>query len=300
MLLQAPPLESQEDTLLYYERSSRAQAQIATVRRYLDEISHELEHSAFKRRTFVQLFAEPGMYRNRATQEWFVGAALHALTLTGFNYYFYTSLNHQVLEALERRYRDYFARPDRQAFFLGGNCNDLSRGIISETEFYILTQRGTRPLNSSSTNGSARTALPVPATLTFCLYQNGVHLNWETVVMISRLPYVNLILYYPKDALNRQMPQANAQRGETDVDAFFGGKAWRDLYHRGIGQSRHDHLIPYYCERLQSLGFQEIVTERELNGLPDLTEGEPSDYFLIFAHKQPKGEAFWTKVGSAT
>jgi hypothetical protein len=297
MLIQSLPHAPPDESLLYYELGSRAQAQIALVRRYLDTVSRELEQSAFKRRIFVQLFAEPGLYRNRSTQEWFVGAAVHAFSLTGFNRYIYTSLNHQVLASLEKRYQTYFARPDTHASFMGGNCNDLARGIVSETEYYILTRRGTRPLNGQGMYGAAHTALPVPAALTFCLYQSDVHLSWDTVAAISRLPYVNLILYYPLDALNRQMPQANVQRGETSVDGFFGGKAWRDVYQRTIGQSRHDQLIPYYCQRLAALGFGEIVTEQTLHRLPAVSENEQPDYFLIFAHKQPKGAAFWEAVG---
>lgn len=298
MLMKVPMSDLSDDELIYFEGGARAQEQIALARRYLDAVNRDMSASTFARRAFVQLFAEPGLYRNRATQEWFIGAGLHAFTLMGFNHYIYTSLNHQVLGALEQRYQRYFARPHTQAHFMGGNCNDLARGIISETEFYILTRRGTRPLGGGGSFGAAQTALPVPAALTFCLYQSDVHLLWETVVAISRLPYVNLMVYYPIDALNRQMPQAQSQRGESDVDGFFGGKAWRDLYRRGLGQSRHEQLIPYYCERLKSLGFGEVVTELDFRLLPSIQDPETPNYFLIFAHKQPKGEAFWESVAA--
>jgi len=280
-----------DDGLIYHERGHRAQTQMAVVRRYLDAVNQEMSDSAFSRRTFVQLFAEPGLYRNRDSQEWYAGAALHALSLPGFNHYIYSTLNQQVLATLERRYQTFFSRPDADVYFMGANCNDLAGGIVSESEFYISARRP-----KSTPNSSTRILHPVPVALTFSLCQSDVYLRWETVAAISRLPYVNLILYYPVDALNRQMPQAQMEQGETRVDAFFGGKAWRDLYRRGAGQSRHEQLIAYYRERLRALGFGEIVTENDLALAPLDVESDSLGDFLMFAAKQPKGAEFWDAV----
>lgn len=283
-MLVPSPHELYDDGLIYQEHGSRAQSQTAFVRHYLDAVSQEMDNAPICRRSFVQLFAEAGLYRNRDTQEWFVGAALHALNLTGFNHYIYTSLNQQVLATLEQRHQTFFPRSDAEVHFMGGNCNDLARGIVSESEFQMLSRR--------SRNGT-----PAPSVaLTFCLCQNDVYLLWETLVAISRLPYVNLILYYPMEALNRQMAQAYDQRGETAVDAFFGGKAWRDLYRRGYGQNRHELLIPYYCDRLRALGFSEVVTEQDLHLMADVPDHEAPTHCLLFAHKQPKSLDFWDAV----
>lgn len=288
-MLVPSPDELYDDGLIYHEHGSRTQSQTAFVRQYLDAVSQEMDNAPIYRRSFVQLFAEAGLYRNRDTQEWFVGAALHALNLTGFNHYIYTSLNQQVLATLEQRHQAFFPRPDADVHFMGGNCNDLARGIVCESEFQIASRRAHRPAHPHA-------PAPLPVALTFCLCQNDVYLLWETLVSIGRLPYVNLILYYPMEALNRQMAQAYDQRGETAVDAFFGGKAWRDLYRRGYGQNRHDLLIPYYCDRLRALGFGEVVTERDLHLMSDMPDYEAPTYFLLFAHKQPKSQDFWNTV----
>ncbi len=282
-MLIPPDAEQYDDGLLYQERGPHAHAQTMMVHHYLDAVSHELARMPARRRTFVQLFAEAGMYRHRETREWFVGAALHALSLPGFNQYIYTTLNPQVLTALEHRYHTFF--PDRNAdvHFMGGNCNDLARGIVSETEFYLSSRRATAPLN-------------LPPALTVCLCQNDIYLRWETLEALSRLPDVNLILYYPVDALNRQMPLTFDQPGTTAVDTFFGESRWRDVYRRGVGHNRHDLLIPYYCKRLQELGFSEVVPEWDLHPSPTAEQGESGGHCLIFAHKQPKTAAFWQAV----
>jgi hypothetical protein len=284
------------DGLLYYERGSYGQTQVALVRRYLSALNESLQHSIFTRRSFIELFTDPGLYRNLYTYEWFVGAALHALTLEGFNHYVYASISRQLLGGLSTRYERYIQRPALPVYFIAGDCNDLARGIISETEYYAHTQGGTLVNPQSTPHSIAREVASAPVSLTFCLYQSEVLLTWDTVTAISQLPYVNLILYYPIDPLNRIMPTASVEASENTVDAFFGGKAWRDLYHRGIGTARHEQLIPYYCERLSSLGFSEIVTERSLNTLsPGTAHGTPS-YYIIFAHKQPKTADFWQRV----
>lgn len=276
------PIELSDDGLLSYERGPRAQRQIEIVRAYLSTLSEDLLQQGATRRMFVQLFSEPGLYRNRVTLEWFRGAALHALSLLGFNYYVYSSLNAQVLATLRRRYDTYFARPDREAYFLGGNCNDLARGVVAETELFRMTSRRPNPVNT-----------------TFCAYQGDVQIRWETVVAISRLPQVNLIFYYPMDALNRQMSIAYGQRAETVVDAFFGSKAWRDLYARSFGRARHDLLFPYFRERIMQLGFVETVSDLDLNLLSPATEEDPDLYRLLFVHKQPKDATFWTRLKQA-
>ena len=276
------PVELTDDGLLNYERGPRAQRQIAIVRAYLSTLSEDLIKEGAARRMFVQLFSEPGLYRNRVTLEWFRGAALHALTLSGFNYYVYSSLNSQILATLRRRYDTYFARSNGEAYFLGGNCNDLARGIVSEIELFRLTSKHPHPVDA-----------------TFCIYQGDVQVRWETLVAISRLPQVNLIFYYPLDALNRQMPIAYGQRAETVVDAFFGSKAWRDLYARSFGRVRHDLLFPYFCERLAQLGFTEAISDSNLNLMEPPGEEEPDFYRLLFLHKQPKEKSFWTRLQQA-
>ncbi len=275
-------VELSDDGLLFSEQSPRAQLQNAILRAYLGSLSEELNHSPAERRMFVQLFAEPGLYRNRVTQEWVTGASIHALSCTGFNYYLYSSLNAQILSSLRRRYEMYFTRPHCEAYFLGGDCNDLARGVVAETELFTLTSQH-----------------PTPADATFCTYQCELQLHWATIATISRLPYVNLILYYPLDALNRQMPDAYRQRAETVVDAFFGGKAWRELYAQGYGRARQDLLFPYFCDRLAQLGFAEIVSDNDLNLLTPPTEDDPDLYRLLFVHKQTKGDAFWEQVRRA-
>jgi hypothetical protein len=295
-MLIAPPSEVYDDGLIYNEYDSHTQHQMEVVRRYLDVLNEEMRGSTYSRRTFVQLFAEPGLYRNRETQEWFTGAALHALSLTGFNRYFYSSLNQQVLATLEQRAQTLFPRPDAEVHFMGGNCNDLARGIIGETEFYM-SALCPKPVHKEGfALVTPRILHPVPAALTFCIYQSDVHLRWETVSAISRLPYVNMVLYYPLDALNRQMAQAQGQRGETDVDGFFGGKAWRDLYRRGMGQQHHEQLLSYYCERLKALGFGEVRTELDSSIRAATLGSDASGHLLIFAHKQPKSAEFWQSV----
>lgn len=286
--------ELYDDGLMFYEYGPRTQARITLVQRYLDVVNTEMQNSAFTRRMFVQLFAEPGVCRNRETQEWFTGTALHALTLHGFNRYLYLSLNQQVLSALEQRYQSKPRREDAEVFFMGGNCNDLARGVVSETEFYISARRPKARTDTLSLG--ARILHPVPAAITCCISPSDTLLRWETVAALSRLPYVNLIIHYPITALMQQMGEAHPQRSETDVDGFFGGKPWRDFYRRGMGQQRHTQLISYFCERLRSLGFTEVVTEDDLRLFPTPGDTQSSNYFLIFAHKQPKGETFWETV----
>ena len=74
---------------------------------------------------------------------------------------------------------------------------------------------------------------------------------------------------------------------------------WREIYEAWRGKSGlHRQLIDYYRERLQGLGYEEVLRGDETGYEPlmrSARRGAPL-YRLLFASKHPLGHDFWHKV----
>jgi three-Cys-motif partner protein len=123
----------------------------------------------------------------------------------------------------------------------------------------------------------------------------GLELEWSTVKTLAELR-TDLIIHYSQMGLQRYMPVALNEPGETIVDRFFGTRRWREVYERGKPW-RYGELIDLYKHNLTELGYIDVRTEDEVCRVPMMrnTKNAPL-YCLVFASKSDLGERFWREV----
>ena len=86
---------------------------------------------------------------------------------------------------------------------------------------------------------------------------------------------------------------------QTKIDLFFGGTEWRRIYEewrpkRGL----HRRLIDHYKEKLQELGYKEVLRGDETGFEPLMRNVKRRTplYRLLFASKHPLGDKLWEAI----
>jgi len=229
-------------------------------------------------RYYVDLLAGPGKNIIRESGTILLGSPLLALTTTyPFTGYFFADLSDENTKALQQRCA---ASPHSQRVDIRtGDCNDL----VNDTVAHI-KQDDWHSLNLAFLD---------PA---------GMELRWETVAKLATVRRMDLIINYPQGGLNRYMRQAFETEGQTSVDEFFGDRAWRRIYqdwqNSGAPLGPHRQLIDFYKERLQELGYTEVLRDDQVGDEPLIRNARRRAplYRLLFASKHSLGHDFWHKV----
>ncbi len=206
------------------------------LRRYVDFFETSMRQK-WPVRYYIDLLAGPGKNHVRETGEILLGSPLLALTAKHpFTGYFFVNFDDENTQALHERCRA-SALSDRVRV-LTGDCNVEIDNILAQM----------KPDSDRSLN------------LAF-LNSEGLELRWDTVAKLSSLRRIDLIINYPQGGLNRVMPQAIQEEGDTLVNGFFDGRDWRAVYQEWLvsrGLDLHWRLLDLYKSKLQATGYREV------------------------------------------
>ncbi len=278
-------LQPQDDGLPMRPSGAWVAEKLDYLERYINIFETSMRSKPWRKRHYIDLFAGPGKCFVSETGDVYLGSPLLSLTTPHpFTDYFFVDLNPDNIATLKRRC-DVSSTCDHIQYFVG-DSNIVVREIV---DHILAVDRLRIPGKWSSLN------------LTF-LDPEGLELRWETVATLAQPYRMDLIIHYPQGGLNRYMGQASKAEEQTAVDLFFGGIEWRKLYeewqnkrtHFGI----HRLLMDHYKEKLQELGYKEVLRDDEVGDEPLIRNAKKKAplYRLLFASKHPLGHDFWRKI----
>jgi len=228
-------------------------------------------------RNYIDLLAGPGKNVVEETGEVMLGSPLLALTTKyPFTGYYFVENDNDNAEALRKRCSS--SNLNDRVRIMSNDCNQIVSTIINEL----------KPNEHKSLN------------LAF-LDPEGLELHWATVSQLAYVRRMDLIINYPQGGLNRFMPVAIEQDGESSVDNFFGSNDWRQIYSEwqvSRAAGLHRHLIDLYMGKLQGLGYSDVRRDDEVGDEPLIRNSQRRAplYRLLFASKHPLGEKFWRAI----
>jgi three-Cys-motif partner protein len=269
-------LQPTDDGLPMRSSGPWAAEKLDYLRRYIDIFETSMREK-WPIRNYIDLLAGPGKNCVRDTGQILLGSPLLALTTTHpFTGYYFVDFEQTNVDALQERCRA--AEHSDKVRVFSGDCNVVVNRVLVE-----LTPEASRSLN-----------------LAF-LDSEGLELRWDTVAKLASLKRMDLIINYPQGGLNRMMPQAIEEDGDTLVDDFFGGEDWRTIYKDwqvSRGTDPHWRLLDLYKSRLQGVGYKEVKRDDEVGDEPLMRNAKRNAplYRLLFASKHPLGNQFWHKV----
>jgi three-Cys-motif partner protein len=267
-------LEPEDDGLPMRPAGHWAAEKLDYLGRYIDAFETSMR-SKWAVRNYIDLLAGPGKNRIRETGEILLGSPLRALTARyPFTRYFFVDLSEENIGALRQRCSDssYSERVDIQT----GDCNILIDQIVMKVN---------RDMSSS-------------LNLAF-LDPTGFELHWETVAKLASVRRMDLIIYYPQMGLERYLPLAIEQEGETKIDKFFGGSDWRKIYKNFRGKNGlYWQLMEHYKGKLQEFGYKVFRGDEAIGDDPMIRHRIKNIplYSLLFAAKHDLAYKLWQGV----
>jgi three-Cys-motif partner protein len=268
-----PYLQPVADGLRTRESGAWVAEKLDYLRRYIDVFETSMRKK-WPVRAYIDLFSGPGKCEDRDTGQVYLGSPLIALTAKHpFSRYYFVDDDHSEMSALKQRCA---ASPLFSSIrFKKADANAIVSSLVKDL-------------------------LSIPSLNLAFLDPEGLELKWTTVATLATLERLDLIIHYPQAGLNRYMPIAFNQQGETQVDRFFGSEDWRpilDAHARGEEAFPHRKLMDHYKDRLASLGYNETLRDDEAGIEPVMKNerGVPL-YRLLFASKHPLGADFWRKI----
>jgi len=277
-------LQPQDDGLPMRESGAWVAEKLDYLARYINIFETSMHDKPWRKRHYIDLFAGPGKCFVPEIRTVYLGSPLLSLTTPQpFTDYFFVDVDPNNITTLQQRCRASSVYDHIQCSVGDGNLivREIVERILAIDSQHI-------PYKWSSLN------------LAF-LDPEGLDLQWETVATLARPYTMDLIIHYPQMGLNRNMRQAFAAEGDTMVDLFFGGRDWRKIYqkcqNKGIYFS-HRQLLDHYKEKLQDLGYKEILRDDEVGDEPLIRNSKRSAplYRLLFASKHVLGHEFWQEV----
>ncbi len=269
-------LQQTDDGLPMRSSGPWAAEKLDYLKRYIDIFETSMREK-WPIRNYIDLLAGPGKNHVRETEQVLLGSPLLALTTTyPFTGYYFLDFEQTNVDALQERCRT--SEQSTKVKVFSGDCN-----VVVDTVLAELMPEASRSLN-----------------LAF-LDSEGLELRWDTVAKLASLTRIDLIINYPQGGLNRVMPQAIEEDGDTLVDNFFGGKDWRTIYQDwrvSRGTDLHWRLLDLYKSRLQGIGYKEVKRDDEIGDEPLMRNAKRNAplYRLLFASKHALGNQFWHKV----
>ena len=271
-----PYLEPQDDGLPMRPAGPWAADKLDYLARYINVFETSMRNK-WKVRYYIDLLSGPGKNRVRESGQVLLGSPLIALTTQHpFTHYIFVDNSPENTAALQQRcsVSPYVDR----VTILTGDCNTLVDQIVAQIQ----------PVRKESLN------------LAF-LDPEGMELQWSTVEKLARLPRMDLIINYPQGGLNRCIKRVFETNPPTEVDHFFGGVEWREIYakyQRGqLPEGLHFHLLDLYKSNLEKLGYQ-VRRDVDTGDSPLIRNAQRQAplYRLLFASKHPLGNEFWEKI----
>ncbi len=213
-------------------------------------------------RAYVDLFAGPGLCKERGSGTEFAGSPLIALNCkTPFTHLYCNDINSDYTNALAARQRRLHPQANIEYFNL--DCNQAAGEIAGRIPSGALTLAFIDPWN--------------------------YELNFDSLTYLAKRPATDLIMTFHTGAIKR-----NAHQQIAAVDAFLGDKAWRTRYiesQTNVSNPPTTVLIDTFRNRLRSkLGYTHFGDPMSIKNSTGLTI-----FYLLFASKHPRGLDFWEK-----
>ena len=214
------------------------------------------------KRAYVDIFAGPGMCKDRGSQTEFDGSALAAMKCeTPFTHLYLNDINSGFIDALASRQQQ--RHPDANVEYLRLDCNEAVKQIAGKIPRDALTLAFIDPWN--------------------------YEIKFDSLGYLGRRKATDLIVTFHTGAIKR-----NAHQQLEAVDAFLNDNDWRTRYFRGQFDSSNPPttvLIETFQKSLRDklgyLHFGDPMCIKNSRGLPI--------FYLLFASKHPKGLDFWEK-----
>jgi three-Cys-motif partner protein len=246
--------------------------------RYFTITTVSMSEKPWRQMNYIDLFAGCGKNRVSRTKKIFLGSPVLALKLQKpFTKYYFVDNDETNLVALRARGNSSNLK-SRIKYFLGDG-NEKAKEIVKEIAVVD------KPYIEGVWN-SFNVAFLDPFSF---------ELQWDTISQLASIKFMDLIIYYPQNALERAMPKLYHNKKPSVIDIFFGTDNWRRIYESyksGKIQNLHRELLDFYWSRLSSFGYLEN------NGTEPLitnTKNAPL-YRLILASKDKKGIQFWNEA----
>ena len=216
-------------------------------------------------RAYVDLFAGPGLCKDRETGIEFAGSPLAALECqTPFTHLFFNDIDKSFVDALTKRQERLHSQANVE--YLNLDCNRAAQQIAQQIPKGALTLAFIDPWN--------------------------YELTFDSLAHLGQRQATDLIVTFHTTAIKR-----NAHQQIAAVDAFLDDQNWRARYWESQGNVSRPPttvLVDTFQSRLRSrLGytyFGEPMTIRNSTGAPF--------FYLLFASKHPRGLEFWEKSSS--
>ena len=213
-------------------------------------------------RAYVDLFAGPGLCRDRDTGSEFEGSPLIALDCNvPFTHLYFNDINLDFVKALSERQKR--LKPKANVTYLSKDCNLAAKEFADRIPQGALTLAFIDPWN--------------------------FELRFEGLAHLGKRKATDLIVTFHSSSIKR-----NAHHQLETVDAFLNDRNWKSRYIESQSDSSRppnlvlvDTLRNSLKNELQYTHFGEPMSIKNSNGVPI--------FYLLFASKHPRGLDFWEK-----
>ena len=271
-------LEARDDGLTMRPMKDWAAEKLDYVQRYLGVFTTAMRKKPWRALNYIDLFAGPGKCRHEDNGDVYLGSPLLALTAgNAFDHYFFVDSDVDNIQALQQRCQQ-FPHVDRIQYFVE-DCNASVHRIVRQIQRWNRRYiKGVWPCRNFA----------------FLDPEGLEELQWDTVRALAQLR-TDFIIHYSQMGVQRCLPIAINDPGNTVLDRFFGTRIWREIYQQGQNKpGLYGDLLNLYQRNLCDLGYK---GENEVGQVPLMrnTKNAPL-YYLIYASKSELGKKFWREV----
>ena len=213
-------------------------------------------------RVYVDLFAGPGLCRDRETGAEFAGSPLKALECPiPFTHLFFNDIDKDSIEALKKRQEK--SHPQANVEYFNDDCNEAAEQIAGQAPRGALTLAFIDPWK--------------------------YELSFKGLSHLGRRLATDLVVTFHSSSIKR-----NVHHEIEEVDAFLADENWRSRYWKAqsdISHSGTEVLIETFQRSLQRrLGYEHFGVPKVIRN----SNGSPM-FYVLFASKHPRGLDFWKK-----
>lgn len=269
--------EPVEDGLIYRDAGGWVRYKLDYLERYINLFETSMRNK-WPVRFYIDLLAGCGKNKIRENNEIVLGSPLVALkTKYPFSHYIFNEVQAEDIQALKKRVDA--MNHSSNIYFFDKDCNLVIEEIMSMIE----------PFEGQSLN------------LAF-IDPEGLEVEWQTIERITRIRRIDLLIYYPEQAINRLVKIFCQEEDECKIDKFFGDREWRNIYtvleKSNSLKCLHRELLNYLWGKLSLLGYVDFSTDHIHDVEPLMSTGQTRAplYRLIFASKHKLGNSFWKEV----
>jgi len=133
--------------------------------------------------------------------------------------------------------------------------------------------------------------IPAKGTLTLAfLDPYGLHLDFETVKVLTADRKVDLLIYFPDRVDILRNSKLYEDQSESNLDRFLGSRSWRDV-RANVPAARYGEVVRNaYIDQIRSLGYEFFDFERISR------QDGVFLYQIIFCSRHERGAEFWRKI----